>query len=233
MEDDVLKPENLEPSMGDRAHQVGEAALSAIPYIGGPLKVFFDAVIERPLERRKRLAYMSLCETVQHLQSKHGIDIESLAKNEAFLDVAFQATEIACRTREKEKLEALQAAIMNAGLPGAPEISLQHIFLNLVEDFTPWHVNILDLFDAPDAWFERAQRKPKHHTSGPISLVLKEAFPELVNRQDFYTLIWRDLHSRGLVNTDSLEVGTRGPAILDRRTTDIGQQFLGFIRNKE
>jgi hypothetical protein len=70
---------------------------------------------------------------------------ERLSRNEAFVSTALRATEIAVRTHEHEKLEALRNAVMSSALPDAPDDTLQQIFLNHVDSLTPWHLRILTI----------------------------------------------------------------------------------------
>jgi len=49
--------------------------------------------------------------------------------------------------------------------------------------------------------------------------------------RDLCDLVWKDLYSKGLVNTDSLQVMMTGGGMITRRTTVFGRSFISFIRN--
>ncbi len=66
---------------------------------------------------------------------------------------------------------------------------------------------------------------------GGADHILESAYPELKNRRDFYDQIWKDLFQKGLVNCDSLHGMMTGRGIFEKRTTDLGDKFLGFIVN--
>ena len=49
-------------------------------------------------------------------------------------------------------------------------------------------------------------------------------------RRDLYDQVWRELHSNGLTNTDSLHSTMSGAGLAGSRTTQLGKQFLEFIQ---
>jgi hypothetical protein len=65
-----------------------------------------------------------------------------------------QANQSAFRNHKKEKIDALRNAVLNSCLPGAPEDDIQMIFLNYIDELTPWHLRIMNLFDDPSRWAE-------------------------------------------------------------------------------
>jgi len=154
---------------------------------------------------------------------KDGINLESLRDNEQFVSIVLHATQIALRTHQEAKLQALRNAILNVAQGKAPDEALQFIFLNLVDAFTEWHVRILKYFQSPPA--------QPNILSGALSDVIERAFPELRGRRDFYRLVWNDLYQSGLVNTrtDSLDTTMTAHGLSQKRTTNLGDQFLAFL----
>ena len=59
-----------------------------------------------------------------------------LSENAAFITTAMRASEMAMRTHQREKIEALGNAIVNSQLKGAPEETIQQIYWNDVDDST-------------------------------------------------------------------------------------------------
>jgi len=74
------------------------------------------------------------------------IDLQEVAENEHFLTLYLQASQISIRNHEKEKLEALRAAVTNTGLEIELEDTFQLKFLNLIDAFSPWRTQLLHLF---------------------------------------------------------------------------------------
>jgi len=106
-------------------------------------------------------------------------------------------------------------------LPHAPEEALQHIFLNLIDSFTELHLRILKLFQNPDP--------PPSISVGGLNSVLEFNIPDMQGRRELYDQIWKDLYTRGLVNTNSLHITMTGHGLGQKHTTGIGDAFLKFI----
>jgi hypothetical protein len=137
-------PEEPKKSGADVACAVGKAALSSVPVVGGPAAEMLGLVFGPPLERRKAQWLERLAGAVNEVQEKVSeLTPEKLSQDEAFVSTAMRATEIAVRTHQKEKLEALRNAVVCAALPGAPDDTLKQIFLNHVDSLTPLHLQIL------------------------------------------------------------------------------------------
>ena len=218
---------------GDKAHRVARAALSAIPGVGGAAVELFSSLIEPPLERRKREWMIRVTEALNRLEQERGIDLEQLKENDAFFTCLVQASQVALRNHQEEKIEALANAVVNAALPTAPNESLQQVFLNFVDTFTVWHLKILDLFQDPQSWALRNEYKFRDMSMGGRSHVLEMAFPELQGKRDFYDMIWSDLYQRRLVGSDSLHVTMSGTGLFQGCVSNIGNEFLFFIRAHE
>lgn len=127
------------------------------------------------------------------------------------------------KQEQKEKFEGLKNTFWDAAMPSSPDESLQQMFLNFANTFTVWHLRLLNLFHAPV--------RQNTTSSGALSHVVEEAYSELQGRREFYDQVWRDLYARGLVNTESLHGMMTADGLVARRTTDLGEQFLRFIKN--
>lgn len=133
------------------------------------------------------------------------------------------ASQVALRTHQTEKLDALRNAILNVAQDQAPEEAVQHLFFNFVDFFTELHLRILRVFQAPSP--------PPNMSMGGLSNVLEFNIPELANRREIYDQFWKDLYSRGLVNTEGLHITMSGNGLAAQRTTALGNAFLEFIAN--
>ncbi|MBP6156780.1 MAG: hypothetical protein KBA62_06010 [Polaromonas sp.] len=207
-------------SKGDVLHAITKAGLSAIPIVGGPAVELFQYVVQPPLEKRRFEWMTSIGEKLNELE-ENKFDLEKLKNDENFISVMMNASQMALRTHQEEKLDALRNAILNVAKGEAPDESVQHLFLNFVDFFTAPHLRILKVFQAPKA--------PPSISMGGLSNVLEFNIPELKNRTDIYDQFWRDLYSRGLVNTDSLHTMMSNSGLSAQRTTNLGNAFLKFI----
>ena len=207
-------------SKGDLAHTIAKAGLAAIPVLGGPAAELFQLVIQPPLERRRAEWMAAVGERLQELQDA-GVQLEDLAENEEFITAAMHASNIALRTHQKEKLEALRNAVLNVAIGQAPDDALQHMFFRWIESLSPLHLRFLKFFQAP---------APQPGLSmGGLSSVLEHNMPELRGKRHIYDQVWKDLYSSGLVNTETLHATMSGNGLTEKRTSELGDAFIAFI----
>jgi len=121
---------------------------------------------------------------------------------------------------------------VNAALPGAPDETMQQIFLNHVDNLTPWHLRILAFFDDPVGWGKTHHITYPNWTMGAPSLVLEQSMPELAGQRGFYDQIVSDLQQRGLLANFGLHTMMTANGMFSSRTTPLGRQFLDFISKK-
>lgn len=222
--------EKPKSSAGDIAHKIVKAGLFAVPLAGGPAAELFNAIITPPLVKRRDKWIESIAEGLKQLQEKvEGFNIENLSENEMFITTVMNATQSALRNHQKEKLEALKNAVLNASAPNPPEEDLQMMFLNWVEELTTWHLRILKFFDDPKGWFKRYEIALPNLEIGAPSSALTHAFPELKGERDFYDQVVKDLYSRGLIGLEQLHTTMSAQGIYSSRTTSAGKEFIRFI----
>jgi hypothetical protein len=221
----------LKKSPGDIAHSVAKGIISAIPYAGGPLAVLFEEVFQKPLDKRRAAWLNTLADAIKELQEKVGdISLDNLASNDMFITATIQASQVAQKTHQQEKLEALRNAVQNSVLPSAPEEDLQLLFLRYIDELTPWHLRVLSLLDSPEKWLNANGKPLPGWGSGGVSNLIEYAFPDLKGKRAFYGLLVADLQARGMLEHGSILNSTMtGIGIIQSRTTPMGKQFLNFI----
>jgi len=224
-----------QPSVGDRAYAVAKVAVAAIPLVGGSGVEIMSMVITPPLERRRNEWFEELAQRLCDLENRlEDFHLANLPENEVFITTALQASTIAFRNHQAEKLEALRNAVVNSALPNPPDESLQQMFLNFVDDMTEWHIRILLFLNDPIAWGEAHGVAFSSMQMGGIEHRLLEAFPELKGTQDMHVQIVKELATNmGLIGDVSLQVTMTGAGTLTSRTTGLGKQFVHFITKKE
>ena len=124
MADDKLKVPIQ--SKGDVAHTLAKAGLSAIPVVGGPAVELFQYLIQPPLEKRRGEWMAQVGEKLQELEAK-GLKLDELQKNEEFVSAVMHASQIALRTHQAAKLDALRNAIINVAKGQAPDEALPQL----------------------------------------------------------------------------------------------------------
>jgi hypothetical protein len=208
------------PTKGDAVHAIAKAGLSAIPVVGGPAVELFQHLVQPPLERRRAAWMATVGEKLQELDSR-GIDIEELGSKEEFISAVMHASQIALRTHQEEKREALCNAVFNVAAGQSPGEALEQMFFEWIDSLSVLHIQILKLFQNP--------KPPPGMSMGGLGSVLEYNMQHLRGHRHIYDQIWKDLNARGLVNTDSLHVTMSGQGLASKRTSEIGDAFLRFI----
>jgi hypothetical protein len=244
---------DLKPSVGDYVHAGVRAGLSLAPVLGGPiLAEFLSMVIAPPLEQRRDAWLVEICTRLKKIEEVvEGFKIEKLVQNQNFISTLLYATQIAMRTHQQEKLEALRNAVINSAIRSNVDENLQLMFLNLVDRYTPWHLVILQFLDNPHQYGESHGIKYPNRTSfDNLGTIIELTFPELNKKQEFYDQIVKEMISNGLLQRPTkpnpYESGERkvteinlggflqpgnilGQGMFASRTTEMGKQFLVFI----
>ncbi len=220
-----------EPTATDGAHSAVKSILGAIPVAGSAAVESFMMFVNPPLEKRKQKWMKDVALAIYELQNR-GLSIRNLQNNNEFIDIIMYATQAALRTSQEEKLDAFKNVILNSALPNSPDISQQQIFLNYIDSFTVWHLKILDLFSNPQQWLDKndIEFDTSKITMGNLSQLVEKAFPELNGKKDFYLQVGKDLNLKGLAGLDSFSTGMTGSGIISKRTTNIGDEFIRFIK---
>ncbi|AMR68738.1 hypothetical protein A0T30_13055 [Aquipseudomonas alcaligenes] len=154
---------------------------------------------------------------------------EGLQQNEAFITTVAQASILAIRNHQLEKLEALRNAVLNVAAGHCPEDDLRQLFLNFVDGCTVTHIRLLSLMNGPAEWAKLHGVEFPNWTMAGLSDVIEHALPELCGKESLYRVIWRDLYQQGFVNSDGLGSTMSAAGLMARRTTDIGEQLIAFL----
>lgn len=210
--DDPEKPPR--PSRSDVAHSVVKGALSGVPLVGGIAAELLTLAFEPPLSKRRDEWMESLWKKLKAAEAK----LESLQDDPAFFTTILQATQIALRTHQEEKLEALLNAVANSAVRPAPEDDVRALFLNFIEGFTPTHLRLLRFFQS-------------RNSADPATM---DGFR---SQRDITDQMVNDLSGRGLIQ-DTRPYAARG-RLTDEplftfgwTVTNLGAQFLKFISAK-
>lgn len=224
-------PEQPTKSVGDVVQAIVKAAVSAVPYAGGSAAELIGLVFGPPLERRRKEWLNLLAEAVKEIQSKVAdLTPEKLGENAAFISLGMRATEIAVRTHEQEKLEALRNAVVNSAVSSAFDETMRQIFLSYVEALTPWHLKVLTYFNDPIQWAQNHGMRFPNPTwySGSVAQALEAAMPELTGKRSFYDVLVSGLEQRGLMG-GGIHGMVTAVGMIAPRTTPLGKDFISFI----
>jgi hypothetical protein len=171
-DDNYLVP--IDKTAGDYVYAAVKAGLASIPVGGGAASELFAVVITPPLEKRRDEWMREVGEGLRRLEQEREIDLAALAENDQFVDIVMSASAAALKTSSQRKREALKNAVLNVASDNSPEESLAQVFVQLVDQFTEWHLKILKLFQNP-----RAHVFNDNLVSSSLIRTLLDAFPDL------------------------------------------------------
>lgn len=139
-------------TIDDHTHAAVCAIASAVPWIGGGIVEFVNAVWAPPVQRRQQEWMRQITEIIRQLLADRSHTVESLRDNETLTSVFLQATLIAQRTHHREKLECLQNAVYSAAI-GRPNLTDDKmlIFVRYIDELAPFHMHILGFLQKHDA----------------------------------------------------------------------------------
>lgn len=216
----------------DAALAVVRAAVSAVPAVGSPAVELMSLLLVPPIERRRSEWMEAVAEKLLRLEEEQRLVLLDLPSNDAFVDTILNASQAATRTTSNRKREALRNAVLKSALAEAPDETKRHMFLTLVDEFTEWHLRLLELFCDPPAWFNsRGRSVAEQMLVGSLMRVLTDAYPEAEEHQDLLDLIAKDLHRRGLMGPDGLRAMISARGATAKNTTTLGDEFLMFIKS--
>jgi hypothetical protein len=228
MEEDITKAPKA--SRLDAAYHAVKIVLGAAGQVAGlalgvpvsvPVSDFLAALLDPPVSKRKDDWVRLIAERLVALEGKAGgLNLEDLQRNERFVSAVLQATNIAMRTHQREKLEALANAVMrtaapspaeNAASSGAPtahgssdaasaklEDAISHMFMHLVDRVTPSHMSLLSYFDHSFKWREARDADGVHMEDGWITN-FDEAFPDFKGKRYVFYAVIQDLLNLALL----------------------------------
>ena len=201
-------------SKKDIGYALAKAGIGSIPLVGAAASELLQLLVTPPIEKRRNEWMNDIGDRLKNLEELESIDLETLRDNDIFIDVVIKTTQEALKTNESEKLEYFKNAIVNTAIDENPDISEIQIFLNLISNFTVWHIRLLKLFDEPSDWFSQREISVPNFMGASLSSILEIGYPELKGKREFYDLIWSDLERAGLHNTSGLHTTMSGSGLM-------------------
>lgn len=223
-----------ERPVAEWALTLAKAAASLIPFAGGPAAEVISAIIQPQLDRRKTEWLENMAHGLNLLSQRvDEVTPERLAQSPEFTTVFLQASQIAMRTHQAEKLVALRNAVLNVAANPSLLDDVHMMFLDAVDTLTPSHLQVLAYFVAPRDWAKAHGILLSNYVRGGADQPLQEAITELKGRRDLIDLIYNDLSRRGLVTGDAnlLHITASAEGMVEPRSTALGRQFLAFLES--
>jgi hypothetical protein len=134
-----------------------------------------------------------------------------------------QATRIALGSHQREKRKLLRNALVNIAVGKGPDEDLQHIYLQLIDEFTPSHVKILHFLWSGVSRVAATNDKLLHQSS-TYQEVLEQFEPEFRGKADLVQQVLTDLNRRGLSTLQGANL-----VFPQQVMTNQGIAFLQFV----
>lgn len=224
-----------EKTNADKSIELAQVAIAAIPFVGGSVNELIH-LLEVPYSRRREKWIESIYSGFIELQEEvEYLNQEYLQQNECFLSTIAQASQIAIRTHQEEKLSALRNAVLNSTLKNSPDEDTQSIYLNLINILTPSHLRLLKFIYAPEEWISRHKI---HIDRNKAPIAIKIVFPDYRGgKKAFYRMVASDLKRYYLISSLSdknpIFSGYSGEHHFGLLPIDWGRNFLNFIETPQ
>lgn len=149
MREEIGMSDNVDPVYATGGEQAGEAAalaLSALPYVGGPLAEVAKGFISRRQNPRLNQFLRDLAADLDELKGRLNAKLGESADFEDFAERVVSAAE---QTVQEEKLDALRAVFLNTILSSPPRYDPALEVVDLVLQLQPRHLVVLKILEDP------------------------------------------------------------------------------------
>jgi len=209
--------------------------VSAIPFAGGVISEVGNLYLN-PLEKRKQNWMNEVCRAVTEIQVRFSRLPESLEADEAFVSFLYQATILALKNHQREKLKALSNALVSAADPERASEDLIFQFFRYIDDLSLTHLQILTGLEEHAGQIARLEQLEQVYAK------LQSLAGLSLDRAIFRSFI-HDLDARFLIRLGDLDefpeyaskvshVVTAESAKQRLEVTDLGRKFLSFVHAK-
>lgn len=222
--DTKLKPPDM--SQVEAFLAAARAASQLIPFAGGSIAEAVGYFGQRYIDKQQNTFIEAVLSELERTQ----VDVNRL--NDSFFATFLQALEVARRTHEQEKREALKNAVINTASPEAPSDDLRDIFLHILSGLTPLHIKLLEFVLHPEKYGVDSELYRKlQYLRGPgsedlIWQVIGRAIPAAAE-PEVVLLCFRDMVNHFLLVYP--EFGGNRDLLVLPRPTSIATEFMTFI----
>lgn len=216
----------------EAATAVARGIVAAIPFAGGLISEIGNFYLN-PLQKRKQKWAEDVSAALNQIREELNVLPEHLQENDQFISVLYQATEIAMRNHQLEKLAALRNALVASAAPDRDH-DLEVKLLKFVDELSITHIKVLGTFDLHAGQFAR------HKNLDQIFSTAKDFLKNPMDRIVFRSII-NDLQTRFLIVLGDVEdfgefkskrsaIEMENSGVQPMSVTELGRAFLTYIR---
>lgn len=203
----------LKPRAGDAFPYLAQAILSALCPLIGFITGLLQEYIGTPAWRRAEEFLRQLDQRVVELEQT-GLNKENLLQDQRFITIVINGLQMAVRTHQQEKLDALRNAILNSAFNSTDE-DKELSFLQIINSLTAFDLKVLYLIYSQSIGMDRI----------PYG-ILKATFKSFNMNTEISIHSVKVLANNGLV-TEELSFASE-PIEIHRN--NYGNEFIEFIK---
>ncbi len=241
---DPLDPENLEVSGKDIVLSGIKGGVSSVPLVGSFLNEIVGIVVESPIENRTKKFLLALRDELYQLKNEKRIVLTKLKENDEFVDIVIQASELAIKNSQEEKLDLLKNAVINTALGIDIERDEKMICLDVISRITPSHYKILKMCYDSESYLTKLVNEAdyKRKQGRECNIVLFDDFNKILGFDDsFFRELLSNLetlnllrntagsHTAGFPSITPTEFVKSLESTVNERRTSFGHKFIKFV----
>lgn len=212
-------------------------AISALPWVGGPLANLINEVLNNSWQERRETFEKEFKSKFEKLDSQFE---EKIRESENFASIFASVSREALCDVEGDKVHLYANAMINTIKKESFSNTKIHIFLNILSTLTVAHIDLLKRLSTTvyRKDYDHIQRKVTFRQPTAKEKTIEEYFSDFDQKQIIQILL-DNLYQNGLITSNSFLNGNNiamalgGNTQLEKKTTDLGDEFLDFISEHE
>ncbi len=215
---------------------IATGIVAAIPWFGGVIAEVGNLYLN-PLEKRKQVWMNEVSLAIEEIQERFSLLPESLEEDDAFISFLYQATVLALRNHQQEKIDALRNALVSSADPTRSSEDLVFQFLRYIDELSVTHLQILADLDKHAGQFARLDQFDQIYDR------FQTLMGQSIDRPVFRTFV-QDLDVRFLIRIGDIDEFSEYASQLSLlelenskkrplEVTTLGREFLSFVQNKQ
>lgn len=216
-------------STKDKAHSIVKGAFGAIPFAGGVASETFGLILSQPITKRREEWMQAVVDKLNHLEQKsESFKIENLKQSDEFVTFLIEASLIAFKTHQSEKLHYLENSIGNY-FDNQLEFDKKYSFLRIIDELTPTHFVILNYISLNEEYIARSIKGYEillEHYSKNNPKIDKYYFRKCIRDLENISLIRISGDFQDYIGGGGFATDNRAPSI---KLLDFGAELINYI----
>jgi len=221
--------------IGDLAVATVKGAVSSIPFIGGLLAEYIGLAQEKITDKRIK----EWIESIENRLEKLNCDMKSLSENELFFTSLHIATGKILKELQREKREYFANAVFNTIHITDISEDKKMVFFFLLEKYTLSSIKLLKLYsennyrDSDYVKRSGSTITTIHPGQEKAFAYIQEKINEFKNEAELVKNLTTQLFYDGLIEEIDFSMPEYPDQSRRKRTTELGDEFLKFIKEQE